>query len=66
MYMSSHYDRLYCGKCGLTLRLDPETIKQNKAKMEAKKAAAAAAQAEKVVDNKADAGKKGAKAKGKK
>ena len=40
VFMSKHYDRYYCGRCQLTLKLDPETIKANKAAMEAKKAAA--------------------------
>lgn len=40
VFMSKHYDRYYCGRCQLTLKLDPETIKANKAAMEAKKNAA--------------------------
>jgi small subunit ribosomal protein S27Ae len=39
VFMSKHYDRYYCGRCQLTLKLDPETIKANKAAMEAKKLA---------------------------
>ena len=54
VFMSKHYDRYYCGKCQLTLKLDPETIKANKAAMEAKKAAAAV---EGAKDVKKDEGK---------
>ena len=55
VFMSMHFDRYYCGKCQLTLKLDPETIKKNKAALDAKKAAAAAAVV--VAEDKKDAGK---------
>ena len=53
VFMSKHYDRYYCGRCQLTLKLDPETIKANKAAMEAKKNAAPV----EVVAKKEEAGK---------
>jgi small subunit ribosomal protein S27Ae len=34
IFMAKHYDRFYCGKCRLTLMLDPETIAKNKAELE--------------------------------
>ncbi len=58
VFMSKHYDRYYCGRCQLTLKLDPETIKANKAAMEAKKLAGPT---EVAVVKKEEKGKKGKK-----
>jgi len=56
VFMARHFDRLYCGKCSLTFKLDPSEIQKPQAKVKESKAA----------DE--DAGKKDAKkkAKGKK
>lgn len=63
IFMAKHYDRHYCGKCHLTLKIDPETAKKNleelKKRQDAKKSGAA------VTEVAAAGGKKDAK-KGKK
>ena len=37
--MAKHYDRHYCGKCHISLKLDPQTIKANLAELEKRQAA---------------------------
>jgi len=54
VFMARHFDRLYCGKCSLTFKLDPSEIQKPAAKKVVEKGAA---------DE--DAGKKDAKKKGK-
>ena len=61
VFMSKHYDRYYCGRCQLTLKLDPETIKANKAALDAKKAAGPVVEEKKEVVKKDDKKKKGKK-----
>jgi len=38
-FMAKHYDRHYCGKCHLTLKLDPATVKANLAELQKRQAA---------------------------
>lgn len=62
--MAKHFDRHSCGKCHLSFKLDPATIKANLAELAKKnagKAKAEAAPVEKEV--KKDDGKKGKKGK---
>ncbi|EAS04972.1 ubiquitin-40S ribosomal protein S27a (macronuclear) [Tetrahymena thermophila SB210] len=67
IFMAKHYDRHYCGKCHLTLKIDAETAKKNleelKKKQDAKKSGAAATDAGAGGAGKKDAkkGKKGKK-----
>ena len=56
--MAKHYDRHYCGKCHISLKLDPQTIKANLAELE-KRQAAKKKEAENAVQGKDS--KKGAK-----
>jgi len=48
--MAKHWDRLYCGRSHLTLKLDPATIKANLAALEAKRAAKGAEKVEEKVE----------------
>ena len=63
VFMAKHWDRLYCGRSHLTLKLDPATIKANLAALEAKRAAKGAEKVEEKVEQKKDdkKGKKGKK-----
>jgi len=63
--MAKHYDRHYCGKCHLTLKIDAETAKKNleelKKRQEAKKSGGAAAAEAAGGKKDAKKGKKGKK-----
>jgi len=65
VFMAKHMDRHYCGKCHMTLRLDPATVKAAqeayKKKMAEKKAAEAAAAAAAAEAKKGKDSKKGKK-----
>lgn len=41
VFMAMHYDRQYCGKCGLTFKFAPEDIKKPKPKAAASESKAA-------------------------
>jgi small subunit ribosomal protein S27Ae len=55
VFMAKHFDRLYCGKCSLTFKLDPSQIEKPSTKKKEEKGAA----------EEDDKGKKDAKKKGK-
>jgi len=57
VFMAKHWDRLYCGKCALTFKLDPSQIEKPGTKKKEEKA---------VVEEEDKGGKKDAKKKGKK
>ena len=65
IFMAKHYDRHYCGKCHLTLKIDAETAKKNleelKKRQEAKKSGGAAAAEAAGGKKDAKKGKKGKK-----
>ena len=63
-FMAKHWDRHYCGRCHLTLKLDAETIKVNLEAIKKQQALKAAAKTAEPEVKKADAGK--GKKKGKK
>ncbi|KRX00193.1 Zinc-binding ribosomal protein [Pseudocohnilembus persalinus] len=45
-FMAKHYDRHYCGKCHVSFKLDPATIKANLAELQKRQTAKAAVAAE--------------------
>jgi len=66
IFMAKHFDRLYCGKCGTTFKLEASQIekKKEKVKVEAVVEEAVVKKAKKPVDDKkgAKGGKTDAKA----
>ena len=65
IFMAKHFDRYYCGKCHLALKIDAETAKRNleelKKRQEAGKAGAASTDATGGAKKDAKKGKKGKK-----